>query len=101
MKGWPYGSTRVPTEDVSAGDLVVVAGLGAFAVRHVLDVPTLGRIAVLGWDSLAVILRPGTTIERLHPAPGATPTPRARTLPASSPDTGEDPSVRPALPLAG
>jgi hypothetical protein len=100
MKGWPHGSDRIPTGDVSAGDIVVVAGLGAFVVRQVLDVRPLGRVALLGWDSLALILRPGTAIERLRPAPGAPHRPGRCVAAAASP-TGGDPSVRPALPLAG
>lgn len=101
MKGWPHGSDPVRTEHVAAGDVVVVAGLGAFLVKAVHDARPLGRVAVLGWDRLALILRPGTTVERLRPAPGTSHRPGRRDTATASPVTGGDPIVRPALPLAG
>lgn len=72
MKGWPHGSARVPVDLLAVGDIVFVPGAGAYRISRILTAASLGRVAMLGWDDLTLILRTGTTRERLNPAPGAT-----------------------------
>lgn len=84
MRSWPHGSVHVPVDVLAVGDIVVVPGAGAYRIDRLLTVPPLGTVALLGWDDLALILRRGSTRERLNPAPHArqslpTPEPRVST----------------------
>lgn len=72
MRNWPHGSVHVPVDLLDVGDIVVVPGAGAYRIDRLVAATPLGRVARLGWDDLALILRTGTTRERLNPAPGAT-----------------------------
>lgn len=73
MRNWPHGSVRVPVDLLTVGDIVVVPGAGAYRINQLVTAAPLGRVALLGWDDLALILRRGTTRERVSPAPGAIP----------------------------
>lgn len=84
MIRWPHGSARVPVDVLQVGDIVVVPAAGAYRINQLLTLPRLGKVAVLGWDDLALILRPGTTRERLNPAPDATRRRTTRTASATS-----------------
>lgn len=98
MRNWPHGSTRVPVEQLAVGDIVVVPGAGAYRINHLLAAPPLGTVAVLGWDALALILKSGTSRERLNPAPDAG---WHATTGTGAPATVPSRNVRDQLPLAG
>jgi len=75
-----------------------VPGAGAYRIAGICHGPAGTRLAVLDWDDLALILRHGTTRERLNPAPSA----GWRTSPPRSVPRGTAASpVRLHLPLAG
>ncbi|MQA16947.1 MAG: hypothetical protein GEV09_23290 [Pseudonocardiaceae bacterium] len=95
---WPHGSTRVRVEQLTVGDIVVVPGAGAYRIAGFCDGPADTRLAVLDWDDLALILRPGATRQRLNPAPSAS---RRTSTPRTVPRGTAAPPVRPQRPLAG
>lgn len=84
MIRWPHGSVRVPVDVLTVGDVVVVPGAGAYRINQLLRLPRLGQVAVLGWDDLVLVLRPGSSRERLNPAPHATRRRVAHATPAAS-----------------
>lgn len=95
---WPHGSTHVRVEQLTVGDIVVVPGAGAYRIGGFCHGPAGTRLAVLDWDDLALILRPGTTRQRLNPAPSAGwQASASRSVPRGTDNAS---SVRP-LPLAG
>lgn len=98
MRTWPHGSAHVPVEVLAVGDIVAVPGAGAFRINRLLNVSPLGVVAVLGWDDLALILRRGTTRERLNPAPEATCRRRHAATRAAQPTA---PEVSDQYPLVG
>lgn len=71
MRTWPHGSVHVPVDVLAVGDIVVVPAAGAYRIDRLITVPPLGTVALLGWDDLALILRAGSSRERLNPAPHA------------------------------
>ncbi|MQA06835.1 MAG: hypothetical protein GEV07_30465 [Streptosporangiales bacterium] len=71
MRYWPHGTTHVRVDQLAVGDAVVVPGTGAYRITRLVTARPLGLVAVLGWDDLALILRPGSSRHRLNPAPDA------------------------------
>ncbi|MQA17513.1 MAG: hypothetical protein GEV09_26495 [Pseudonocardiaceae bacterium] len=90
MIRWPHGSVRIPVDQLEVGDIVVVPGAGAYRIGHLVHGPGGRKLALLDWDDLALILRPGGTRECLNPAPHAAPFARR-----ASGDAGVATSVRP------
>lgn len=95
---WPHGSTYIRVDQLAVGDIVVVPGAGAYRIAGFCDGPSDTRPAVLDWDDLALILRPGTTRQRLNPAPSAG---WRASAPRPVPPGADASSVRDQLPLAG
>jgi hypothetical protein len=93
----PSRTRSVRAEDVKPGDAVVVNGVDVFIVREIRPGGPTGRLALLLWDDLALLLRRGATRTVLIP-PGERHADRTAGRAAG---TYTERPAGPALPLAG